>query len=70
MEMSDRVISEKYNLPANTVGRYRGRKYLSDSNNPSLNFMIWNWQNLPGINNTKPTKENSFVTCGTYMDEE
>ena len=51
--MSDRVISEKYNLPANTVGRYRGRKYLSDSNNPSLNFMIWNWQNLPGINNTK-----------------
>lgn len=25
----------------------------SDSDNPSLNFMIWNWQNLPGINNTK-----------------
>jgi hypothetical protein len=25
----------------------------SDADNSSLNYMIWNWQNLPGINNTK-----------------
>ena len=25
----------------------------SDSDNPDLNYMIWNWQNLPGRNNTK-----------------
>jgi len=26
---------------------------ISDSNNGALNYMIWNWQNLPGMNNTK-----------------
>jgi len=26
---------------------------VSDSNNSSLNYMIWNWQNLPGLNNVK-----------------
>lgn len=25
----------------------------SDSDNPPLNYMIWNWQNLPGIDNAK-----------------
>jgi hypothetical protein len=25
----------------------------SDTDNPPLNYMIWNWQNLPGINNSK-----------------
>lgn len=24
-----------------------------DNDNPTLNYMIWNWQNLPGRNNTK-----------------
>ena len=30
-----------------------GCGYHSDSNNAHLNYMVWNWQNLPGINNTK-----------------
>jgi hypothetical protein len=25
----------------------------SDTDNPALNYMVWNWQNLPGINNEK-----------------
>ncbi len=25
----------------------------TDDNNPQLNYMIWNWQNLPGKNNSK-----------------
>lgn len=25
----------------------------SDTDNPHLNYMIWNWQNLPGMNNSK-----------------
>lgn len=29
-----------------------GCDFNSDSDNPPLNYMIWNWQNLPGINNT------------------
>lgn len=30
-----------------------GCSEVSDSNNPSLNYMVWNWQNLPGRGNTK-----------------
>jgi hypothetical protein len=30
-----------------------GCDQISDSDNPPLNYMIWNWQNLPGINNPK-----------------
>lgn len=26
---------------------------LNDANNSSLNYMIWNWQNIPGANNNK-----------------
>ncbi len=29
----------------------------SDNDNPSLNYMIWNWQNLPGLDNTKSYTE-------------
>jgi hypothetical protein len=39
-----------------------GCSYHSDSNNADLNYMVWNWQNLPGI------KVNNFVTGGTYME--
>lgn len=30
-----------------------GCQQVSDSDNPSLNYMIWMWQNLPGRSNTK-----------------
>lgn len=30
-----------------------GCDQISDSDNPPLNYMIWNWQNLPGIDNHK-----------------
>ena len=30
-----------------------GCDYISDDNNPQLNWMIWLWQNLPGRGNTK-----------------
>ncbi len=30
-----------------------GCQDISDSNNSSLNYQIWNWQNMPGRNNTK-----------------
>lgn len=30
-----------------------GCQDVSDSNNASLNYMIWNWQNLPGASNAK-----------------
>lgn len=30
-----------------------GCTHVSDADNPSLNYMIWNWQNLPGRNNPK-----------------
>lgn len=29
----------------------------NDANNPGLNYMIWNWQNMPGRNNIKTYKE-------------
>lgn len=31
---------------------------ISDSNNPALNYMIWNWQNLPGRSSTKTYQGN------------
>ena len=31
---------------------------ISDNNNPALNYMVWNWQNLPGRNNTKTYQGN------------
>lgn len=30
-----------------------GCQDISDANNSSLNYMIWMWENLPGMNNTK-----------------
>jgi hypothetical protein len=30
-----------------------GCAYRGDADNPALNYMVWNWQNLPGRGNTK-----------------
>lgn len=37
-----------------------GCKDNGDGDNPSLNYMIWNWQNLPGLNNNKSYQGKKF----------
>lgn len=32
----------------------------SDTNNPQLNYIVWNWQNLPGRNNKKTYQSNKI----------
>ncbi len=35
--------------------------------NPALIYMVWHWQNLPGINNDKEYQGEQFATGGMYM---
>lgn len=37
-----------------------GCNYKSDSDNPALNYMVWNWQNLPGKDSNKIYKGNKL----------